>query len=202
MAIKLLEAREGFSPQTGYDEAIFFDERKKCYRLSKVNSNLEYYRYGKLVEKVYFAWSNWKCQAISEILSFNPIVGYERDRWERALDTEHDYGSFKFQLSNDGGTNYYYWNGAAWTLVTDPDVEAQWNTAEDIDENIGTFPLIYDPTDETVQIRPRVLVYSGGRLKDGGGHNRTITPYLKDIDFVELSCTTVKSISIVINPKE
>lgn len=185
MAIKILESRDGFTPQTGYDEAIFFDEKGKFYRMSKVNSSLEYWRHGKYPTKVYFEWCNWKCQAISQLLSFNPIVGYTHNRFYRAEHPEYDYGSFKFQLSNDNGTKYYYWDsvGGDWAECSDPSDEDQWNTAEEIDEHIATFPLIYNPTDETVQIRPRVLMFSGGKI-NGSSHDRSITPFIKDIDFV------------------
>lgn len=174
-------AREEFTVQSGYEEAVYFDDSDHFFRLSKVDSGLEYDRNGDYEDKVYILWENWQANAISELLSFNPAVGYEMNRWGREQYTNYYFGAVKYHLSNDDGSTFYYWDGAAWSLVTDPSIDAQWNTAEEIDENIGTFPLVYD-ADENVQIRPRIMIYSGGYGTDSS-HDNTVTPSIKEISF-------------------
>lgn len=46
-------------------------------------------------------------------------------------------GEIYYQISNDGGSTWQYWNGAAWVDVSG----ATYNTATDINANISTFPV-------------------------------------------------------------
>lgn len=46
-------------------------------------------------------------------------------------------GEIYYQISNDGGSTYKYWNGAAWVNVSG----ATYNTAAEINTNISTFPV-------------------------------------------------------------
>lgn len=45
-------------------------------------------------------------------------------------------GEIYYQISNNNGANWYYWNGTAWVEA----VGAQYNTATTIDTNINEFP--------------------------------------------------------------
>ncbi len=46
-------------------------------------------------------------------------------------------GEIYYQLSDDGGASWKYWNGGVWTTST---LATDFNTSTDIHDNIGTFP--------------------------------------------------------------
>ncbi len=178
MAFKILKARENFDVQEGYSEAVTYSYKDKSIRLSKVDFENKYDKNGNYPEKVWVEWENWRAHAIGGLLSFNPIVSFPEVDLK-----EYDRGELYYQLSNDNGEKYYYWDGTKWALVTDTDNILQWNTSEDIDENISTFPLIYESQYETVQVKPRVLLVSGGKYRKDGTHDRLLTPYIQAICF-------------------
>ena len=47
-------------------------------------------------------------------------------------------GEIKYQISNDAGTTWYWWDGSNWTTTTSGYSEA--NIATEINDNISTFP--------------------------------------------------------------
>lgn len=69
--------------------------------------------------------------------------------------------SVGFQISNDGGTTWYYWNGSVWsTTVSD------FSTLNEVEENIETF------------IATRIMI----KLKLSSSTNNLSTPLIKEIN--------------------
>jgi len=62
------------------------------------------------------------------------------------------------QLSNDDGTTFYYWDGAAWAVAT-----TQWSTPAEISENISTLPFTTE--DRSLIVRLRLNPSSDGECR-------------------------------------
>ncbi len=147
-----------YTVDSSLEEAVFYDDRTGCVYLNKVDSNNYYSRYGKYPSSLYIELENWKANGIDSVLAFYP---------EEDIDTNTE---LKYQLSNDNGSKYLYYNGSNWIESVDPSDMSQWNTALEVDQNINTFPLLSDK-----QIKVRVLFRSLSRDK---------TPKLKNIYFM------------------
>ena len=78
-------------------------------------------------------------------------------------------GTLDYQLSNDGGVTFYYWDGGVWAVAGINDYSSE----VDIDENVRTFPL---PSPAQVQLRVRILPDGTGTLPGSGER----TPLLLD----------------------
>jgi hypothetical protein len=181
MAFKLIKPRDSFGIQPGYEEAIYYDIRKAFIRLSTVDGNNYFFRHGKYPEKAWIEWENWKAQAITQIMSFNPLVDIPE-----VDETFYIPPKTMYTLSNNDGQNYYYYDNdnEEWKLVTDDSDESQWNTAIDIDKNIETFPFIYDSDTATIQLKPKILMFSGGKKYKNGTHDRSMTPTIHHLAFI------------------
>jgi len=70
--------------------------------------------------------TNFLTEAVGKYTSFNVVYGDKNN------------GTPKFSISTDG-TNFYYWNGSAWTLSTNNSDSSQASTEADIDANISSF---------------------------------------------------------------
>lgn len=78
------------------------------------------------------------------------LFGFQIDRLDsaRAVDAG-DTGDINFQVSFDGGTIYYYWNGAAWTIAGAND----FSSSDDVEEFINIFPF---PTTPIFRLKIRI----------------------------------------------
>jgi hypothetical protein len=69
--------------------------------------------------------TSWQVSGLSQWFAFAETLGGGNQ------------GNFGYQLSNDDGITYYYWNGSAWIIAT-----TQYNSAAVIGAHISTFPTI------------------------------------------------------------
>jgi len=88
--------------------------------------------------------------------SINPIEVYsgtDINSWSGFTETAtKNGGEIYYQLSDDGGTTWKYWDGGAWGEATDSD----YNTATIINTNISSFPV------DTEQIMFKAFLSSDG----------------------------------------
>jgi hypothetical protein len=103
---------------------------------------------------------NTKIAGLLSFWSFEGYVGFNKD------EDDVDLGTVEYQLSNDGGTTYLYWTGAAWATAGAND----WNTENDVQDNIAafTFPV---GGDKQIRVKARLSPDS----------NQLSTPYLYGI---------------------
>lgn len=106
--------------------------------------------------------------------------------WTRFIDdsTVSGNAAVMYQLSDDGGNTWYYWNGLDWVSATD---ENSMNTANTINENIFLFPTATSLTfrsffmtdcssESSVSLSSVKLVYDQFVLKNKKQTFRTIPP--------------------------
>ena len=81
----------------------------------------------------------WSGDYATDSPTVNPTVAYTPtavDAWTAFSETAtKNGGEIYYQLSDDDGTTWQYWNGSAWAVATATD----YNTATDINTNIATF---------------------------------------------------------------
>jgi hypothetical protein len=95
---------------------------------------------------------NWKASGIQD------LYGFEVGATFSGSDRSDTYGgAIYFQLSNDDGTTWWFHNGSYWDLAGSGD----WNTKEEIDFHIPSFPL----TDQK-QVRLKMNLVPGRNGKD------------------------------------
>ncbi|MEW6556028.1 MAG: hypothetical protein AB1349_01585 [Elusimicrobiota bacterium] len=82
-----------------------------------------------------FAWDG-KFQGPAEIICPNFQAGGLTELFAFEEYCEYNGGNIMYQLSNDNGKKWFYWNGASWIETV-----LDFNTAEEIDKNISSFPL-------------------------------------------------------------
>ncbi|MBN2016048.1 LamG domain-containing protein, partial [Candidatus Dojkabacteria bacterium] len=70
---------------------------------------------------------------INPTSSYNPVSVYTWDSFIEAANKNG--GEIYYQISDDDGTTWYYWNGSSWATAG----AADYNTASVINTNIGTF---------------------------------------------------------------
>lgn len=73
--------------------------------------------------------TSWEVSGLSEFFGFAETLGAENE------------GNIGYQLSDDDGVNYRYYNGASWVVTS-----SQYNSAEVVGANIDKFPT----TDEKI----------------------------------------------------
>lgn len=77
----------------------------------------------------------------TDIPSINPTASYAPvsvDTWSGFSETANkNGGEIYYQLSDDNGTTWYYWDGSLWTVAGGND----YNTAAEINNNIYNFPV-------------------------------------------------------------
>ena len=67
---------------------------------------------------------SWEVVGISQFVAFVETLGAENQ------------GNIAYQLSDDDGANWRYWNGSTWAVTTD-----QYNDAATVNDNIDKFPV-------------------------------------------------------------
>ncbi len=94
-------------------------------------------------------------------------------------------GQVKFQLSDDDGTTWYYWNGSAWASSTNIE-ESSSSTEEQINTNLDTFPdNVSGQTSGTLKWRMLLI-------NNGGNENMEFT----QVDSVSVTSSLVLANSI------
>lgn len=88
----------------------------------------------------------------SELTSFTEDLGPQNQ------------GSVKYQLSNDGGSTWYWWNGSTWTATTQE--VAQANDAATINSQVATFHT------QTGQVGIGQLAFKAYLISDGTQQNQ------------------------------
>jgi hypothetical protein len=90
----------------------------------------EYNPYG-LYDQAIIVLPNFAASALHSYFAFDVEDNYDEDEDENPL------GTVEYQVSNDGGTVYQYWNGTAWAVAAG----TNWNTKQQIDAHIATFSV-------------------------------------------------------------
>lgn len=70
--------------------------------------------------------TSWEVSGLSQFFAFNETLG------------SGNQGNIGYQLSDDDGVNWRYWNGSAWTVTAD---ENNYNSASVVGAHISTFPV-------------------------------------------------------------
>lgn len=69
--------------------------------------------------------TSWTISGLSQFTAFVESLGVNNE------------GSIAYQLSDDDGVSWRYWNGSAWVVTSD-----QYNDVSTIHTNIGSFPVV------------------------------------------------------------
>ena len=95
------------------------------------------------------------------------LPNYEASALKELIGIDMDYrlndGNVEFNVSNDGGTTWLYHDGANWVA------SAGWNSWQELDENVSTFPFIT----QKKQFRLKI------KLSPGSGN--ASRPFLKNL---------------------
>jgi len=81
--------------------------------------------------------------ALTESWSFEVLKAFNKD------EDENELGTVEIQLSNDNGSTWLYWTGAAWDVAGASD----WNTEEEIQDGVSSFSFV---SGSVKQIKVRV----------------------------------------------
>jgi len=101
---------------------------------------------GKFRSPATLEFPNAEIRSLTFLWSIEADVAFETDSEGNIL------GSLDFQISNDGGTTWYYWN-AGWMVAGLND----WSSEFDIQDNIASFPFVtggYKQVKIKVQLSP------------------------------------------------
>lgn len=99
---------------------------------------------GKYRESSTIEFPNMVIRGLVELFSMEADVGFIQD------EDEEDLGSVDFQLSNDDGATYLYYN-AGWVTAGAND----WSSEADVQTNIATFPFVAG-SEKQVRIKVRL----------------------------------------------
>jgi len=96
------------------------------------NDEISFGKEGKYQVEATIEFPNLIINSLTELWSFEEHSFYNLDEDDANL------GTIKYQVSNNNGTTFLYWNGAAWSVAGVND----WNTEEEIQNNISTLSFI------------------------------------------------------------
>jgi hypothetical protein len=114
---------------TGYiDEAVIYNKvlspAEVSYRYNSGIGRENFYYYSDKPEIKPIA--SWEVSGVSDWFAFNEILGGGNE------------GNIGYNLSDDDGVTWYYWNGSAWVSGGDED---HYNSAAVVGANIEDFPI-------------------------------------------------------------
>jgi len=161
MSVKIFDAADLSQATISPADTVVFGEG--TLRLKHRNSAGAFDREGGYVQGTAIL-PNFYAEGIKELTNF------AASKFDELTDGT-DLGDIEYQLSNDGGTTFYYWAGSIWAAAGASD----WNTEVEVDENISTFPLL---NPRQIQIKVRLTPPDSAGPFSGSG---TLTPVLADV---------------------
>lgn len=142
MPTKYLKIDEILKEDLTWDSSEIELKREAFLLPTDESGEVSFSKDGKFRVSSEIEFSNSIIGGLIELWSFEIEAAYEKD------DNDNDLGSIDIQLSNNNGVTYLYYN-AGWVVAGAND----WNTEEEIQDNIATFPFI---AGSFKQIRPKV----------------------------------------------
>jgi len=109
---------------------LFVDRDNRMFKLVQRNAEGFYDPSALFPDSAEIIFPNFVAKALTSFFGFEPCEVYDEDSEGNEL------GTIGYQLSNDNGSTWYYWDGAAWSSTT-----TDFNTKAEIDNNIDQFKL-------------------------------------------------------------
>ncbi len=112
-------------------------------------------------DNAYFSWRASKQEYAADWPSVSPREPFRSDEvasWDSfsAIAIKNG-GEVEYQLSDDAGVNWYYWDGAGWSVATGNEA----TSASVVDEHIDTFPV----TSAGIMVKAFLLSDGSQRVK-------------------------------------
>lgn len=119
-------------------------------QLRRMNDDETAYGVGGDYKESWIVCPNWKATGLVDLYGF-------RVDWvdSGAIIPDVFGGGVAYQLSNDNGITWLYFNGTSWVTAVN-----QWNTEAEVDYNIPSFPLT---SQKQVRVRIKLTPTTGGK---------------------------------------
>jgi len=128
-----------FNPQDAtYDSSLIYYRDGKL-KLRRQDINGDYDRIGSYPEFADVEFENFQANAITELFAFTGEINFP-----------NGLGDVRFQLSNDNGLTWLFFDGSTWAEAT----ESDFSSLEEVDANILSFPF---STRKQVKLKVRIF---------------------------------------------